>query len=124
MTPSRSDAARPGDARDGPDLHEIAQRVARLRPDWQQPQRFFEERSDLAHALRRLARLGGLETRTRVPPSPARERLALLIRAQAHEIVRLRRLLAAAARPPPRRRRRSSDDRQRPLPLPLTGGSA
>ena len=37
----------------------VARRVARLRPDWQRPERFFEERSDLAEALRRLARTMG-----------------------------------------------------------------
>jgi hypothetical protein len=105
------------DARDGPapDLLDLAKRVARLRPDWQEPQRFFEERSDLAHALRRIAcngRREGLETRTRVSLVPTRERrLVALARGLAAENRRLQRLLAQACRPPPRRRRRPPDDR-------------
>lgn len=34
----------------------IAQDVARLSPDWNNPQRFFENRSEIEHQLRRLAR--------------------------------------------------------------------
>ena len=48
-------AAVPGDQSPGEVIAAIACRVARLRPDWQRPERFFEERSELAEALRRLA---------------------------------------------------------------------
>ena len=106
---------------DPPTLDELIRRVARLRPCWTRPEAFFEERSDLVHDLRRLARQGaseGLETRTRVPLVPPRERrLVTLARALASEIDRLRALLAAAARPPPRRRRRPPDHRQLLLEL-------
>ncbi|HQT89048.1 MAG TPA: hypothetical protein PK677_10920 [Acidiphilium sp.] len=37
-------------------LAELAQRIGRLRPDWQNPERFFESRSEIAAELRRLAR--------------------------------------------------------------------
>jgi hypothetical protein len=106
------------DARDGPDLHEIARQVGRLAPSWQQPERFYRKCDDLADALHRLARRGqeerqkGPETRPRVPLVPPRERLAVLARALVVENARLRALLAAAARPPPRRRRRPPDARQ------------
>ncbi|MEP7222649.1 MAG: hypothetical protein ABI673_08285 [Novosphingobium sp.] len=43
MTPART-------ARD------IARDLSRLRPDWRDPERYFENRSELEHALRRLAR--------------------------------------------------------------------
>lgn len=42
MTPSRT-------ARD------IARHVSRLTPDWRNPERYFENRSEIEHALRRLA---------------------------------------------------------------------
>ena len=35
----------------------IAREVSRLRPDWQNPERYFENKSEIEHALRRLARL-------------------------------------------------------------------
>ncbi|AHE55898.1 hypothetical protein [Sphingomonas sanxanigenens] len=37
-------------------IREIADRLGRLRPDWRNPERFFENRSDLEHDLRRLAK--------------------------------------------------------------------
>ncbi|MBC7160167.1 MAG: hypothetical protein H5U21_08995 [Porphyrobacter sp.] len=37
-------------------LRRLARDLARLRPDWRDPAQFFETRSELAHALRRLAR--------------------------------------------------------------------
>lgn len=37
-------------------VRDIAHDVARLRPDWNNPQRFFETRSEIEHQLRRLAR--------------------------------------------------------------------
>jgi hypothetical protein len=37
-----------------PDAAAIAQKVAGLRPDWRAPERFYEARSDLADAIRRL----------------------------------------------------------------------
>ncbi len=36
-------------------LAELAQRIGRLRPDWQNPERFFEARSEIAAELRRIA---------------------------------------------------------------------
>lgn len=35
---------------------QIARDLSRLRPDWRTPERFFEDRSELEHRLRRLAR--------------------------------------------------------------------
>ena len=37
-------------------LRDLARRVGRLQPDWRNPERFFENRSDLEHDLRRLAK--------------------------------------------------------------------
>jgi hypothetical protein len=37
-------------------LYQIARQVGRIRPDWQNPERFFEERSDLETELRKIAR--------------------------------------------------------------------
>jgi hypothetical protein len=36
--------------------YDLAQQVRRLRPDWSNPERFFENRSEIEHQLRRLAR--------------------------------------------------------------------
>ena len=38
------------------ELHVLAEDVARLSPDYQLPERFFERRSELVHRLRQLAR--------------------------------------------------------------------
>lgn len=35
---------------------QLARDVARLRPDWRNPENYFENRSEIEHALRRLAR--------------------------------------------------------------------
>lgn len=35
---------------------EIARDLCRLSPDWRDPERYFANRDELAHALRRLAR--------------------------------------------------------------------
>lgn len=35
---------------------EIARELSRLRPDWREPQRYFENRDEIEHALRKLAR--------------------------------------------------------------------
>lgn len=35
---------------------QLARDLSRLRPDWRDPERYFENRSELEHALRRLAR--------------------------------------------------------------------
>ena len=43
-------------------LATLAREIGRLTPDWQQPERFFETRSELAEEARRLAR--ALEERT------------------------------------------------------------
>jgi hypothetical protein len=37
-------------------LHQLSRRVGRLRPDWRNPEAFFEERSELERELRRVAR--------------------------------------------------------------------
>jgi hypothetical protein len=37
-------------------LDDLAGRIGRLSPDWQQPERFFETRSQLQHDARRMAR--------------------------------------------------------------------
>lgn len=34
----------------------LARRVGRLRPDWSNPERYFEDRSEIERELRRLAR--------------------------------------------------------------------
>lgn len=35
-------------------LAQLARRIGRLRPDWQNPERFFEERSELEHEVRQI----------------------------------------------------------------------
>lgn len=35
-------------------LDELARQIGNLRPDWQRPERFYETRSEIAAALRRL----------------------------------------------------------------------
>jgi hypothetical protein len=102
-----------------PSLHEIARRLGRLHPHWQEPQRFFEERSELAHALRRLAHTGwpGGSSQPAPLPDERTRRLAALARAQQARIIQLERQLAEACRPRPRRRR-VLDDRQLALALP------
>ncbi len=86
-----------------PDLHDLARRLARLRPCWNRPEAFFEARSDLAAELRQLARQRPPETLERAAGPTAKERkLEALARAQAAEIDRLRRLLAEAAPTGPR----------------------
>lgn len=35
---------------------QIARDVGRLRPDWRDPERYFENRNEIEHALRRLVR--------------------------------------------------------------------
>lgn len=37
-------------------LQRLSRRVGRLRPDWQNPEAFFEERSELERELRLVAR--------------------------------------------------------------------
>ena len=37
-------------------IRDIARDVSRLRPDWRNPEIYFANRSDIEHALRRLAR--------------------------------------------------------------------
>jgi hypothetical protein len=101
-----------------PDLHELAKRVAQLRPCWQQPEIFFEQRSGIAHDLRRLA--GATPSPGPAGPSEAERRLAALVVLKDAELARLRRLLAQAARPRPRQRRRTPDHRQMALALTTT----
>ena len=98
-----------------PDLHEIAGRLRRLVPCWQDPTRFYRQRDDLVDHLHRLARNGPPEAPGR-PAGPSEEhRLRTLLVLKNDEIARLRRLLAEA-RPRPRRRR-VRDDRQLLLTL-------
>jgi hypothetical protein len=106
-------------------LARCAERLRRLRPDWRDPARFFEERDALARTIELEAVARRQDTSPpsfyRVPePVPderARRlaalarRLAALARFQAGEVERLRRMLAEACRPRPRRRR-ARDDRQ------------
>jgi hypothetical protein len=109
MIRSRSDSP--------PSLDELIRRLQRLRPCWQQPEIFFEARSDLVHDLRRLVRQEGHEAQARAcVPSPRERRLAAFARLQAAELARLRRMLAQAAQPRPRCRR-VLDDRQLVLVL-------
>jgi hypothetical protein len=35
---------------------QLARDLSRLHPDWRDPERYFESRSEIEHALRRLAR--------------------------------------------------------------------
>lgn len=37
-------------------LAAVAKRVGRLRPDWNNPERYFEDRSEIERDLRRLAK--------------------------------------------------------------------
>ncbi len=37
-------------------LAAVARQVARLRPDWRNPERYFEERSEIERELRAIAR--------------------------------------------------------------------
>lgn len=38
-------------------LRTIARELAHLRPDWRNPERYFENRNEIEHALRKLARM-------------------------------------------------------------------
>lgn len=38
------------------ELRDLAREVGRLRPDWQNPERYFEQRDEVRHRLQRLAR--------------------------------------------------------------------
>jgi hypothetical protein len=103
MTPCRSDP---------PSLDELARRVRRLIPCWQDPARFYKQRDDLVDDLRRLARNGLPEAPGRpAGASPQVQRLAALARAQQARIAGLERLLAEARRRRPRRRH-EADHRQ------------
>jgi hypothetical protein len=99
-------------------LARCAERLRRLRPDWRDPARFFEERDALARTIELEAVARRQDTSPpsfyRVPepvPDERARRLAALARFQAGEVERLRRMLAEACRPRPRRRR-ARDDRQ------------
>jgi hypothetical protein len=95
-----------------PDLHELARRVRRLVPCWQDPIRFYRQRDDLVDDLHRLARSGSPGRPSHpADPLPRERRLVALARFQAARIAGLERLLAQAARPRPRRRR-APDGRQ------------
>ncbi|MBW8268088.1 hypothetical protein [Caldovatus aquaticus] len=98
-----------------PALRALAGRVARLAPDWQRPERFYEQRSALAGALRALAE----QAPPCACPAEGLRRRAVALRqalaAAEAERDRLARLLASAR--PPARRRRGADPRQPPLPF-------
>jgi hypothetical protein len=95
-----------------PDLHEIAGRLRRLVPCWQDPTRFYRQRDDLVDDLHRIARSGPPEAPSHpAGPSPQVRRLAALLTLKNDELARLRRQLAEACRPRPRRRR-ARDNRQ------------
>ena len=96
-----------------PSLDELIRRLQRLHPCWQEPERFFEARSELVHDLRWIARSGSPGAPDRpAGPSPQVQRLAALARAQQAKIDRLELLLAAAVQPRPRRQQRVPDGRQ------------
>jgi hypothetical protein len=86
------------------DLRELARQVGRLAPDWQQPERFYSARSDLAARIRRA---------NGAPPAcEGRRQLAAVIesmRQHEHRLAvaerRILLLLRAVAALPPRRRR-------------------
>jgi hypothetical protein len=93
-------------------LARCAERLRRLRPDWRDPARFFEERDALARTIELEAVARRQDTFPpsfyRVPepvPDERARRLEALARFQAGEVERLRRQLAEACRPRPRRRR-------------------
>ena len=101
-----------------PDLHELARRVGRLAPSWQRPERFYQQRDDLADALHQIARSGPSGAPGRpASPSEVERRFVALARGLAGEVERLRRRLGEAARARPRRRRQAPDDRQMALPI-------
>ena len=99
-----------------PSLDELIRRLQRLRPCWIRPEAFFEERSDIVHHLRRIARNGLPQAPSR--PAVERERRLLrLAQGLAKEVERLRRMVAEAARVRPRRRQQRRDSRQMALPF-------
>jgi hypothetical protein len=99
-------------------LHELAEQLERLRPNWQRPETFFDLRADLAARLRDLALSRAPQDRWRpsvrrpaILPPPERERRFLaLLAAKEAELEQLRQTLASAV--PRIRRRRLADDRQ------------
>jgi len=101
-----------------PDLDELARRVGRLAPSWQRPERFYQQRDDLADALHQIARSGPSGAPGRpASPSEVERRFVALARGLAGEVERLRRRLGEAARVRPRRWWQVPDSRQMALPL-------
>jgi hypothetical protein len=108
-------------------LHELAEQLEHLRPNWQRPETFFDRRADLAARLRDIALSHGPQDPWRPPerrpailPPPERERRFLaLLTAKEAELEQLRRALASAV--PKVRRRRLVDDRQLCLVLATDG---
>ncbi len=43
----------------GDQLWQLSRKVGRLRPDWRDPERYFEERDELERELRQVARTMG-----------------------------------------------------------------
>jgi hypothetical protein len=99
-------------------LHELAEQLERLRPNWHRPEAFFDLRADLAARLRDIALSRAPQDLWRPParrpailPPPERERrFKALLAAKEAELEQLRRTLASAV--PRMRRRRGADDRQ------------
>ena len=96
-----------------PSLHDLAGRLERLRPDWNAPGRFFEERNHLAATLPlREAALDHVPCPAAAPWSPAERRvlptvlspvererrLLALLGARERELSELRRALAPIRR--------------------------
>jgi hypothetical protein len=109
-------SAATGGPRPSADLRELARRVNSLAPDWQQPERFYMARSDLAASIRRA---GGP-----APACDARRQVAAAIECLRQHEARLavaeRRILlllrAVAAMPPRRRRPAAAVEGQGELP--------
>jgi hypothetical protein len=105
-----------GRPRPSSDLRDLARRVRNLAPDWQQPERFYMARSDLAASILRAAEPA--------PPYDARRQVAAAVEGMRQHEERLavaeRRILlllrAVAAMPPRRRRRAGAVDGQGELP--------
>jgi hypothetical protein len=99
-------------------LHELAEQLERLRPNWQRPEIFFDLRADLAAKLRDIALSRAPQDRWRPPerrpaillPPERERRFRALLAAKEAELEQLRRTLASAV--PKIRRRRLADDRQ------------
>jgi hypothetical protein len=98
-------------------LAEAARLVARMRPDWQRPERFHETKAEALAAIRAAVAAAPC---AQCPADALRDRarrLEALLRHAGAETARLRRMLASAAARPPRRRPAALDPRQAALPF-------